>query len=282
MSEPLTMAEAVPLGTVHLQRLLAAAGVRSLAIKGPAFVELGVRPPRQSNDVDLLIHPDDRDSAGAVLSQAGWTRTSHWMPSALDDVVHSQTRRHALYPVTVDVHHGFAGVFARGEAFDFMWDRRVALVLAHQEVHAPCHVDALVIEALNKFKAIRPAGWPEAAHRVVAGSRLVDLASVVHASNALGARHSAAELVVALGGTRPDGPPPTTFNRWANERGRMRSALLLWRIVRRSPQSLPRLVVEQLTMSEERARRWAEVHRTDYHSRWQVLRVRLRRLVSGR
>ena len=36
-SIPLTLAEAVPLGTVLLQRLLDDAGIRSLAIKGPAL-----------------------------------------------------------------------------------------------------------------------------------------------------------------------------------------------------------------------------------------------------
>ena len=63
MSEPLTLAEAVPLGTVYLQRLLVSAGIRSLVIKGPAFVELGVRKPRQSNDIDLMVAPGDRAAA---------------------------------------------------------------------------------------------------------------------------------------------------------------------------------------------------------------------------
>lgn len=35
MSEPLTLAEAVPPGTVQLQRLLASAGIRWLVIKRP-------------------------------------------------------------------------------------------------------------------------------------------------------------------------------------------------------------------------------------------------------
>lgn len=48
--DPLTMAEAVPLGTVHLQRMLERVGVRSLVIKGPAFVELGVRAPRPKEE----------------------------------------------------------------------------------------------------------------------------------------------------------------------------------------------------------------------------------------
>lgn len=107
MSEPLTLAEAVPLGTVHLQRLLAAAGVRSLVIKGPAFAEHGVRRPKQSNDIDLLIHPQDREGMTSALVVAGWTSISHWFPPALDDVVYSTTFRHPLFPVTLDLHHHF-------------------------------------------------------------------------------------------------------------------------------------------------------------------------------
>ena len=56
-SIPLTLAEAVPLGTVLLQRLLDDAGIRSLAIKGPAFVELGVRRPRQSLSLIHISEP---------------------------------------------------------------------------------------------------------------------------------------------------------------------------------------------------------------------------------
>ena len=65
------LAEAVPLGTVLLQRLLDDAGIRSLVIKGPAFVELGVRRPRQSNDIDLLVAPGDRKAATELLTAAG-------------------------------------------------------------------------------------------------------------------------------------------------------------------------------------------------------------------
>lgn len=115
-SEPLTLAEAVPLGTVYLQRLLERAGVRSLVIKGPAFAELGVRKPRVSNDIDLLIHQDDRTTATEVLAASGWSIISHWFLPALDEVIYSTTFRHALFPSTLDLHHRFSGLFAGAAA----------------------------------------------------------------------------------------------------------------------------------------------------------------------
>ena len=166
MTQPLTLAEAVPLGTVHLQRLLATAGIRSLVIKGPAFVELGVRKPKQSNDIDLLIHPRDRKGMTTTLVAAGWTSISHWFPPALDDVVYSTTFSHPQFPASVDVHHYFTGVFARADGFEVLWERRTEVQIANSRVLTICRAHALLFEALNKFKAVRPETWPRLARDV--------------------------------------------------------------------------------------------------------------------
>lgn len=69
----MTLAEAVPLCLVVVERILQRAEVRTLAIKGPAFATLGVRPERLSMDVDVLVDPAQRHLALETLRSAGWT-----------------------------------------------------------------------------------------------------------------------------------------------------------------------------------------------------------------
>lgn len=276
--EPLTLAEAVPLGTVHLQRLLDGVGVRSLVIKGPAFVELGVRRPRTSNDIDLLIHPNDRDAMTAALVRSGWTSISHWFPPALDDLIYSTTFSHPLFPASVDVHHFFSGMFARTRAFEVMWRGRVRVVLANAEVETLCPEHALVLEALNKFKAAGAERWSEIAEAVVAATRPLNPEQVARAAEDLGAQHSAAALVVAMGGPVPSSPPSREFEEWARLCGRFRSRLYFWRILARAPGSVPRVFWQQVTLPEGLAKYWAQAHGVRYQSRRQVLWLRFRGL----
>lgn len=282
MSEPLTLAEAVPLGTVHLQRLLSVAGIRSLVIKGPAFAELGVRKPRQSNDIDLLIHPNDRKAMSQALTDAGWTSISHWFPAAVDDLVYSTTFSHPQFPASVDVHHYFSGVFAKAQAFEALWVDRACVVLAHGTVETLSPEHALVFEILNKFKGAYSERWPSIAESVVAASRPLNCHDVTQAAEVLGARHSAAELITALGGEASLEPPPREFELWARQAGRFRSRMYFWRIVMRAPQSIPRVLWEQVTLREDLARFWAEAHNVTYRSRHQILWLRLRGLIMTR
>lgn len=282
MSEPLTLAEAVPLGTVHLQRLLSAAGIRSLVIKGPAFVELGVRKPKQSNDIDLLIHPSDRKAMSQALTDVGWTSISHWFPAAVDDLVYSTTFSHPQFPASVDVHHYYSGVFAKAQAFEALWADRTSVVLAHGTVETLSPEHALVFEGLNKFKGAYPERWASIAESVVTASRPLSCHDVTKAAEVLGARHSAAELIAALGGQAPHEPPPREFELWARQGGRFRSRMYFWRIVTRAPGSIPRVLWEQITLREDLARFWAEAHNVTYRSRQQILWLRLRGLILSR
>ncbi|QOK23566.1 nucleotidyltransferase family protein [Janibacter indicus] len=280
-SIPLTLAEAVPLGTVLLQRLLDDAGIRSLVIKGPAFVELGVRKPKHSNDIDLLIHPDDRERVAGLLEASRWQSISHWFPPALDDVIYSVTYAHPSFPASVDVHHYYSGVFARADAFESMWAQRVSVDLAHAQVVTMPSAHALIFEALNKFKAAGVGQWDATARAVVDAAQWRDLEQVRRAAEELGATESAGALIAALGGPRATHTSPK-FRRWAKEAGRFRSRIYFWRIVTRSPQSVPRVMWQQINLPEKHARWWAEAHGIRYRSRRQVLWLRLRGLATRR
>lgn len=280
-SIPLALAEAVPLGTVLLQRLLDDAGIRSLVIKGPAFVELGVRKPKHSNDIDLLVAPEDRERVAVVLEATGWQSVSHWFPPALDDVIYSVTYAHPSFPASVDVHHYYSGVFARADAFEAMWTQRVSVDMAHAQVVTMPSAHALIFEALNKFKAVGVGQWDDTARAVVDAAQWHELAQVRRAAEELGATESASALISALGGPPAPHASPK-FLRWAKEAGRFRSRIYFWRIVTRSPQSIPRVLWQQINLPEKHARWWAEAHGVTYRSRRQVLWLRLRGLVMRR
>lgn len=279
--EWLSRAEAVPLGTVHLQRLLARAGVRSLVIKGPAFVELGVRRPRQSNDVDILVHQDDRTTATEALADAGWSIISHWFPPALDDIIYSTTFRHPLFPVTLDLHHRFSGLFAGASAFDALWERRAEVMVAGERVTTVGREHALVIESLNATKLLPADRRDGAVTKVVEAADEVELTAVETAAESVGARHTAAPLITALGGGAPTGPPPAGYDEWVARGARNGGRELVMDLIRRAPTHIPRVVWQQLTLDPSIARFWAHAHGVTYRSRWQILWLRVRRAVRS-
>lgn len=280
-SIPLTLAEAVPLGTVLLQRLLDDAGIRSLVIKGPAFVELGVRRPKHSNDIDLLVAPEDRAAASEALARAGWSIISHWFPPALDDIIYSTTFRHPQFPSTLDLHHHFSGFFAE-DAFEALWRSRSCVVVAHHDVVTVGRDHALIIEGLNAIKLLDHGSRAEAADRVVGVVADVDVDAVAEAADSVGARHTAAPLITALGGGSPSGPPPPGYEQWVQRGARNSGRDLVLDILRRAPGQAPRVVWEQLTLDPYVARFWAHTHGVPYRSPQQILWLRVRRAVQRR
>lgn len=276
-SIPLTLAEAVPLGTVLLQRLLDDRGIRSLVIKGPAFVELGVRRPKHSNDIDLLVAPEDRAAATEALARAGWSIISHWFPPALDDVIYSTTFHHPQFPATLDLHHHFSGLLATN-SFEELWRRRTSVCVAHSQVVSVCQEHALIIEALNAIKKLRPHERRVAADRIVSVASPQDVRLVEAATVPLGARHTAAPLITSMGGSPPPGTPPTGYRRWVVHGARAGGVLLICEVLFRAPTRLPRVLWGQLTMSTDTAKLWATANGVTYRSRRQVTWLRMTRL----
>lgn len=276
-AEPLTRAEAVPLGTVHLQRVLDRAGVRSLVVKGPAFVELGVRAARTSNDIDLLVHEDDRATATETLTEVGWGIISHWFPPALDEIIYSTTFRHPLFPVTLDLHHRFSGLLAGAAAFDALWEDRSEVTIAGQGVTTVGREHALVIESLNATKLLVEDRRAAAAQRIASAAEGFDVTAVEAAAESVGAQHTASPLIEALGGGAPTADPPAAYALWLRRGARNSGRDLVVDLVRRAPSQIPRVVWQQLTLDPDIARFWATTHGVTYRSRWQILWLRIRR-----
>lgn len=276
---PLSLAEAVPLGTVYLQRLLTDAGIRSLVIKGPAFVVLGVRKPKQSNDVDLLIEPDGQGRAHAALAQAGWTVISPWVPRQLDDVVHSKTYSHPQFPVTVDVHHAFSGLLASGRAFDAVWRSRDYALVAHCSVETPSVEHALVIEALNRIKDTAMDDWLRVSTDVVDNCRIaLDVTRMRVAVEDLAATESADSLLVALGDESRLRSPSKEFIRWSRDCGRHERYMNVAVILRRAPWNLPKFLWKQVWLDHTQGKKWATARGIAYEGRSHVLQLRCAQL----
>ena len=192
-----------------------------------------MRRPRQSNDIDLLVAPGDREAATEALAAAGWSIISHWFPPALDDVIYSTTFRHAQFPSTLDLHHHFSGFFA-DDAFDALWRSRSCVAVAHHDVVTVGREHALVIEGLNAFKMLEDGSRAEAADRVVGVVADVDVDAVAEAAESVGARHTAAPLITALGGGSPSGPPPPGYEQWVQRGARNSGRDLVLDILRLS------------------------------------------------
>lgn len=284
MSDTLELVEAVPLGVAVVCRLLSRCGIRVLAVKGPAFAALGTRAPRESHDIDVLVHPADRDRAATALHDAGWQRVSYWFPRQVDDLVYSTTFVHPTLPCPADVHHRFKGLFAPpAEAFDRLWARRTQVEVAHQSVPVPCLADAVVLETVNRLGDAGKEQWPAVSGEIAERARQCGLGAeeMAGAADALGAEHSVAHVVTALGGPAPTSPPPVVFLRWQERSGRPPGPALALAIVRRAPLSLPLVVWTQLRLPEASARLWATSAGVPYQGRARSLAGRVNRLVRG-
>lgn len=269
------MAEAVPLGTVYLQRLLEREGVRSLAIKGPSFVELGVRAKRQSIDIDMVVHPHDRRTATAALERAGWKSVSGPIPVQLEQIKYSTTLSHDVFPVTVDLHHLIPGLLTWPTAFEALWKERSLVTVAHHPVTTVSQTHALILESLNAMKGRHPGTWESSCQRVVEHVANIDSRSVAAAVVVLGASHTAAPLLNVIGEQEPASEPPPGYRRWAqsHRRGGFEALRYAWT---HAPHLVLRLMWHRVVLDEASARYWSARMKVPFRGRWDVFRLRVK------
>ena len=109
--------EAVPLLHTLVARAAADLGLRVLAIKGPVVALQGMRAPRASADLDVLVHPRDLGPLVDGLVALGWRRAVEGTYASIMPP-HSTNLLSDLWPVAMDVHHYFPGFLAdAGEVF---------------------------------------------------------------------------------------------------------------------------------------------------------------------
>ncbi|WP_370692281.1 nucleotidyltransferase family protein [Nocardioides sp.] len=148
----LQVEEAVPLGHALILRVAADSGVRALAIKGPVLALQGLRPPKTSVDIDVLVDPVKMWILQAALERLGWIDDGAYdTPSIVP--LHSVNHRHRLWPCEVDLHHWFPGFLASPEnVFEVLWARRSTVRIAHVDIAVCDQAGNVAIAALHYLR----------------------------------------------------------------------------------------------------------------------------------
>lgn len=199
----LASTEAIPLAYVLTARIAAHAGVRLLAIKGVVLSHHGLRAPRVSADVDVIVHPDDLETFVAAMEASGW----RCPPEATAPKVmatHAVNLVNDHWPIGVDAHHRFPGFLApAGEVFDEMWRRKVAIDQAGHQMWATDLSASAAVLALHHLRERDDPGNQQAFANLVemAGSRMsaTDLVDLADFSTAAGCTSTLGPLFTALG-----------------------------------------------------------------------------------
>lgn len=204
----LTHDEGFHLLPVLLMGVARDAGIRVLLIKGAATNHYGLRPPKLSNDVDVLVDPAGFDAYVAALGALGWVHTPLPYPSFWDRP-HSETFHHDQWPLELDVHRFFPGLLNNpAVVFELLWAERSKLTIAAQPITATGFCGSALIAALHRLRDPQPPGMaPElamiAAAVVDRGQQAVD--ALAQLARQAGAEVTAGPLLEELG--LPPGDP---------------------------------------------------------------------------
>ncbi|WP_243075649.1 nucleotidyltransferase family protein [Microbacterium sp. SS28] len=148
----LRLDEAVDLGHAWLQSLADERGIRILFLKGPALHRHGLRAPRTSSDVDVLVEPARFADFCADVLAAGCTERDAILISELT-TLHSRTFVRDGWPCDIDVHSFYPGFLADpAVAFGALWRRRVAMEFAHRACTVPDRVSGVLVLALHSLR----------------------------------------------------------------------------------------------------------------------------------
>lgn len=177
---------AVSASATRAAALLDEAGVRSLAIKGPALAvqTTGSWLGRGSADIDVLISPADGARADEAFRGAGcWSRAGYDGPPGRWERYHRGERVYLGLPATIDLHwrvDSGPGYFSA--SFDDLWSRREPVEHDGLDVQSLDRVDALLVtaehgakerwarwfwalDAVRQVEQLDPSLWPEVARR---------------------------------------------------------------------------------------------------------------------
>lgn len=213
-------ADAVPLATALVEHVARRAGIRTLALKGPLAYDSGLRPPRASTDVDVLVSPNEADALITALESHGWTaRPWPQFPTLLPP--HSRSLLNPQWAIDIDVHFNWPGFLAPpDEVFDTLWARRREMTLAETPVTTTGLADTALILALHILREA-PQTW-EHGQAIPAYDDLVErvtaqegLAAEIRAVAAdTGAEQTARPFLQSLGFEVPETEPDDALHAW--------------------------------------------------------------------
>lgn len=216
----LTSAEALPLAYALTAHLAAEHGIRLIGIKGVSLAHHGLRDPRISADIDMLLHPDDRDAYVTAMTAAGWRVAAEPTTQKILGF-HSVNLLNDHWPIGVDLHLYFPGFLApAGEVFDELWRRRITLQQAGHDVFFTDLSSSAAVAALHYLRSLWRPENESAFARLVEKShaRLGDdeKAGLVTLAQATGSVRPLGPYFEALGITAAATHPAeeTEFDRW--------------------------------------------------------------------
>jgi hypothetical protein len=196
-------AEGLDLGCAVVDRVARDLGVRVLAIKGPVAALHGLRPPRTSVDVDVLVEPARFGDVLARLQELGWRPP---VRSVAPRVValHSQGLRHVSWPCEIDLHDRFPGFLADpDDVFEALWAERVAMPVAGRTVAATGQFGSALVMVLHAQRGLDVARHDAEVRGLVAAldARLNDdgRRALRDLAEATGCRQTAVPLLEPLG-----------------------------------------------------------------------------------
>lgn len=152
-SAQLLLEEAVLLCHAMVAHVAASNDVDVFFIKGPVSALQGLRPPKVSVDVDVMVPPASMAALTAALDLRGWReRPSEAESSAFPH--HSVTLFHDDWPNNIDLHHRFPGMEAPApDSFAKMWKRTQPATLAGCRLQVPERPLAIVFLALHALRS---------------------------------------------------------------------------------------------------------------------------------
>jgi hypothetical protein len=161
--------EAVALASAYVCQLARYRSIRALLIKGQTGERHGLRAPKDSADVDVLVDPIAFDALRTVLVEHGWIRRQDSFRGQRD-APHSVTLMHASWPCDIDLHRFFPGFLGEPQVtFDELWGRSEVAEIGH----CPCFVtdkaSTALILILNELRADDQARAVAPLDRWVAG-----------------------------------------------------------------------------------------------------------------
>jgi len=192
-TQQLRLDEANELLAAWAQQRAAERGIRLLLLKGRPLSDDGLRAPRTSADVDVLVEPARFDEFCAAVLADGWDEFPGTFASD-HFTLHSRSFRRDGWPNSFDVHSDYPGFLREPTlVFDALWSTRRTADFAHQDCAVPSRTANLLIIALHSLRGtyrqqrhrtelegLRDARLTDAEKREVA-----DLAAATGAATAL-------------------------------------------------------------------------------------------------
>lgn len=156
----LTLSAADALLTAWSQALADDIGIRQLVIKGRTLAHHGLRAPRISSDVDVLVDPARFDDYCAAVMGAGWAELPETFVTKFF-TLHSRTFTRSGWPNTLDIHRYFPGFLDEpGTVFEELWKRRETLPIAQRDCSIVDKSSSFLILALHSLRSSRRSQRP--------------------------------------------------------------------------------------------------------------------------